>query len=148
MSRPACVADGCGVGASKDGYCATHHPDRYLWEPMPIQPLLEVVRARGGLAAVGVEPMSRLWRRFYQAKYRGKLTPVAADRMAHDLLGCHPCQVWDEWWGAFDANDGEQTARSFGTMNRDDQWFDTDRPLTERQKEPAVATAQITRVHP
>lgn len=97
--RPPCSVDGCEVGASLDGLCSSHRPETQLRRPLPMGPLVAAVEGRGGPRECGAEYNTALHRRYFRAKLRGYVGPVAADRLAHDMLGCHPCEVWPEWFG-------------------------------------------------
>lgn len=101
MGRPRCNAEGCTVGASHDGLCASHAKSSYRSQLLSMEPLVAIVDSRGGATACGLEPGSSQYRYYSQAKKRGIVTPARADRLAHSLLGCHPCEVWREWFGPY-----------------------------------------------
>lgn len=100
MSRKPCAVDGCNVGASREGFCGSHAPDRPLREVLPMAPLVALVEGRGGLTRF-VDTASSTARNYYQAKKLGTVTPFRADRLAHEVLGLHPCEVWGEWFGPY-----------------------------------------------
>lgn len=99
--RRRCAFDGCKVGASRDGFCAEHAPDGPLPRRLPSEPLVALVEARGGPTACGALPKSYAYRGYFEVRRRGTLTPLRADQMSHQLLGCHPSEVWPEWFGPY-----------------------------------------------
>ena len=70
---------------------------------LPAQPLLAVVQGRGGIAPclAGVDCAQRrqqLERALWRASVDGQITWKTADRLAIEVLGLHPFEVWGDDW--------------------------------------------------
>lgn len=61
---------------------------------LPAAPLLQRVAARGGPAACGVGQGSRQEQALMRARRAGTLTLQAADKLAVEVLGLTPVEVW------------------------------------------------------
>lgn len=64
--------------------------------PLPAEPLVLLVEARGGVARCNAPAAAR--RAYVRAKSTGALTVWSADVLAHVLLGAHPWEVWPAWF--------------------------------------------------
>lgn len=73
------------------------------WSPrrtVDAGPLLDLVAARGGPAACGVEQGSAELEALRLAKFYGRVTPRAAEQLAVGVLGLTP---WDLWPAGLDS---------------------------------------------
>lgn len=77
------------------------------WKPgqtqphVPAGPLLDEVRRRGGNAVVlqGRPDRQRVERALHRGQSNGWVTVESADRLATDVLGAHPADLWgSDWW--------------------------------------------------
>lgn len=77
---------------------------------LPIQPLVRLIAAQGGLAACGVrhQPgdaigrvrwVARLERAYARARHRGWISLHTGDEIAVKALMRHPSEIWGaDWW--------------------------------------------------
>lgn len=87
------------------------HRQAYATPQLPIEPLVRLIVAKGGLRACGVRRQpgdglervrwaARLQRAYLRARLRGYISLATADELAVALL-LHPCEVWGmQWWDA------------------------------------------------
>lgn len=68
----------------------------------PTAPLVARVEAAGGPAACcgeGIDGREALLRAYHRAACSDTVAWAAADRLAIELLGVHPVELWgDDWW--------------------------------------------------
>jgi hypothetical protein len=78
---------------------------------LPIQPLVNLVDAHGGLRACGVWDHTgtpnrirwarRLLRAYSRSRQRGWIGLHAADELSVKALSMHPAEIWGaDWWDA------------------------------------------------
>jgi hypothetical protein len=65
-----------------------------------VEPLVQAVQERGGLAGLGAgkHANTALRQAFYRARRKGLIPLDQADDLCVQLLGCHPVQVWGDAW--------------------------------------------------
>lgn len=85
------------------------------WKPGEMQPhvsaapLLKEIRRRGGIAQVlrGREDRGSLDRALHRGRADGYFTLATADRIATDVLGIHPAELWGSvWWNSAESGVG------------------------------------------
>lgn len=86
-------------------------------------PLVEAVARHGGLAACGIPKYSSARAAFYRGSRRGTFSLLTADDLAHRILGCHPADIWPEWWGVdgveFECQGDAQTSPGVPTTSEE-----------------------------
>ena len=70
--------------------------DRPVLPQLPSAPLVAFVERHGGISEYGVS--AGVLRAYVRAKTTGSLTVFKADELAHQLAGCHPWEIWPEWF--------------------------------------------------